>query len=566
MDGKAYYRAVRGHMLTYKALWQLHWHLFCLWLTETDRNISLSTKVESTIENFSTSSTGNNDDIQTSVNHVIEALEDENILQLIEEFDDKFSNIPNFVLWRTYMRVVETLFDFIRRNRDGDWLLHLNAFAEMLPWMTIYDHTNYAQWGPVYLVEMKCLETSHRELYQEFMSGNFVVKGKDAKFNQIPIDQATKWQNKICKISNGILGIARNDTARDKFCITWAERSFISHSTRILLDLVDDSDENISTRKDAQQSRKKFDTNTIENLKKQLIRFDVFKLPISKKGVPIPVESHNYDDQTRELKFRLIPVATNDVATDEIQENMLFSESRGKQLVSEHVRNWFVRKDVPFFDALKKNNSKTFKAMYQTKIQGKQSEQKFIKADRKLLQRLLTVSMAGRQVKIDEILQHGLSSLPLSLAKINGDMNFTSKSDMIDIVSGDIEFQHSVKIDVDVSKVCTLIDGHALVQALGKPQNCKTFGDYANAFFKAVTSKLVETVERVDILFDTYIEMSIKAAARAKRNTTKRPIRRIIDREDRQLPHVWGNFIALSENKPDLVNFLSEYAMQHARV
>ena len=310
-----------------------------MWLTETDRNTSLSTKVVSIIENFSTSKPGNNDDIQTSVNCVIEALE-ENILQSIEEFAGKFSNIPNFVLWRTYMRMVETLFDFIRANRDGDWLLHLNAFAEMLPWMTIYDHTNYAQWGPVYLAEMKCLEVSHQELYQEFMSGNFVVKGKDAKFNQVPIDQATEWQNKICKISNGIIGITRNDTARDKFCITWAERSFVSHSTKVMLDLAHDNDESISTRKDAQLSRKEFDTNTIENLRKQLIRFDVFKLPISVMGIPVPaVESHDYNDQRKELQFRLISVATNEVATDEIQENMLFAQSRGKQLLSKHVIN-----------------------------------------------------------------------------------------------------------------------------------------------------------------------------------------------------------------------------------
>ena len=66
---------------------------------------------------------------------------------------------------------------------------------------------------------MKSLETSHQELYEEFMNGNFVVKKRDGKFNQVPIDQATEWQNKICKISNGIIGITRNDTARDKFCM-----------------------------------------------------------------------------------------------------------------------------------------------------------------------------------------------------------------------------------------------------------------------------------------------------------------------------------------------------------
>ena len=173
---------------------------------------------------------------------VMEVLDEENIIKMTEEFDKEFAGIPNFVLWRTYMKMVETMLEFIRANRDGDWHLHLNSFAAMLPWMTIYDHTNYARWEPVYLAEMKGLETSHQELYEEFMNGNFVVKKRDGKFNQV--DQATEWQNKICKISNGIIGITRNDTARDKFCITWA--AFISHSTKVMLGLEDSNDENIS--------------------------------------------------------------------------------------------------------------------------------------------------------------------------------------------------------------------------------------------------------------------------------------------------------------------------------
>ena len=219
MESKAYYRAVRGHTLTYEALWQIYWTLFSSWLNETGKNPSLSTKVVGVIEEFSTR-TQDNDDVQRLVSEVMEVLDEENIIKMTEEFDKEFADIPNFVLWRTYMKMVETMLEFIRANRDGDWHLHLNSFAAMLPWMTIYDHTNYARWGPVYLAEMKGLETSHQELYEEFMNGNFVVKKRDGKFNQVPIDQATEWQNKICKISNGIIGITRNDTARDKFCIT----------------------------------------------------------------------------------------------------------------------------------------------------------------------------------------------------------------------------------------------------------------------------------------------------------------------------------------------------------
>ena len=73
----------------------------------------------------------------------------------MDEYDNNQKDTPNFFLWRTYMNMVETLLNFIRANREGNWNLHLQSFADMLLWMTVYDHTNYARWGTIYLAEMK---------------------------------------------------------------------------------------------------------------------------------------------------------------------------------------------------------------------------------------------------------------------------------------------------------------------------------------------------------------------------------------------------------------------------
>ena len=45
-----------------------------------------------------------------------------------------------------------------------DWTLHLEAFAVMLPWLTVYDHTNYAHWRYVHVVDMKLLGKKHKLL------------------------------------------------------------------------------------------------------------------------------------------------------------------------------------------------------------------------------------------------------------------------------------------------------------------------------------------------------------------------------------------------------------------
>ena len=127
--------------------------------------------------------------------------------------------------------MVEILLDFIRAERDRNWTLHLEAFAAMLPWLTIYDHTNYARWGPVYLADIK-LEKTGPEVHSEFVSRNFVVKRTNRRFDQVPTDQATEWMNRMCKMQNGIIAITRNDQARSTSLALPGQNDRASHRTQ----------------------------------------------------------------------------------------------------------------------------------------------------------------------------------------------------------------------------------------------------------------------------------------------------------------------------------------------
>ena len=148
-----------------------------------------------------------------------------------------------------YMEFVEIMIDFIRAYRIGDWKLHLQFFAKMLPWLSTYDHLNYARWT-VYYADMLSLEQSAPEVYKDFVGGNFAVKKTNGAFNQVPIDQATGWLKKLCKLSNGIIGIIKTDSAWDLFCITCRERAIISEATKYLLGMGDE-DESLTTCKDS---------------------------------------------------------------------------------------------------------------------------------------------------------------------------------------------------------------------------------------------------------------------------------------------------------------------------
>lgn len=106
---------------------------------------------------------------------------------------------------------------------------------------------------------------------------------------------------------------------------------------------------------------------------------------------------------------------------------------------------------------------------------------------------------------------------------------------------------------------CAIIDGQALVQAVGKP-NEATFGDLSDAFTSAAFSNLrkIPQCTRVDIAFHRYMKGSIKSGTRTKRAVAKsKPICRIIDDPSVPLPDNWKSFINMPENKSNLTDFLS---------
>ena len=260
-------------------------------------------------------------------------------------------------------------------------------------------------------------------------------------------------------------------------------------------------------------------------------------------------------------------IATNDVSTAAIESDLLSAQTRGVSMVQSNINKWFVEKETPFFDPLPKVKSKTFASLYKMTFAGKQNEKKTIKADRRLLQQLLTASLAGRKVDLNEVLQHELSSIPLSLAKVNGDMNSTAKAELAKFITKNEKILPNVREPHTTQRTCVLVDGHAYIQTLGKPKSCKTFEEYARVFFKSLVINVGENADRIDIVFDRYISSSIKSTTRTKRGTNKRPIRRIISRGDLPLPQTWANFISLGENKADLAKYLSDYlVVNHASI
>ena len=114
-------------------------------------------------------------------------------------------------------------------------------------------------------------------------------------------------------------------------------------------------------------------------------------------------------------------------------------------------------------------------------------------------------------------------------------------------------------------RTCVLIDDHAKIQALGKPQGCSSFGDYADTFVTSVFKHLRHTTTRVAVTFDRSLgQHSIKSSKRLKRTAKRRPVWKLIQGPEVPLPQIWSQFIALEDNKTDLATNLSTELLRKA--
>ena len=530
MKGNGWNRVVRAHKLAFEGLWRVLWPQFLQWLEEHERNTSgnwadLANTISNHLRNGEIEEArGTYQDLLLSV---------EKIQVILKDFDAAHCNEPTFAYWRQYMDLVSILLAFTRALRCGDWQLYIAAFKSMMPWFAVYDHTNYTRWGAVFIADMEQLAQTAPEVHEGFLQGDFVAKETTNSFNEVPFDLRLEHINKTGKVAGGLIGITRTETARNRWSITYNERASMAEDTRTLFGLEHDDGDDEVTHKDCLPSRLKRDYLDVMKLVEQFERYDAFH------------QDNPYD---------LVTLTTGDVATKEIQQDLTDAHGTGKQMVADFVSNRLVTRNTYFHDTLAKRKSKTFSTLYTNLDKSKLLKSSVVKADREVFQRIIVSMESGREVNLNHLLQKELCAVPLSLATADSALRSTNKAELAAILEVDAK---ETQLTSSNLQTCLIIDGMALVRAMGKPPNATTFDDYAAEYRKRVQSNLHDNTTRVDVVFDQYLQHSIKSGTRVKRNTTLRKIRTFINSWNVKLPDRWSSFIEMDDNKANLAQFLS---------
>ena len=523
MVGTSYIKGIRVHKITLQALWRI---LLPQLVSFMDDN---NPDMKDMVFNMKNGPT----------EELISLLASKEFESVMQAFITANTN-PNFMFWWGYMQMVRILLLFTRAQRDGIWDLHLYAFQQMLPYFMYYNHINYARWGTIYLKEMHQLP---QEVKQEFEAGNFVVKRSSLRFNQVDPDQSQEWLGCIGKKGGGIIGITRTNSALSRWALSFSLRSQLAYDTKIVFGLAghDDHVHNETTK-----GRMKLDSRDEDALLSVLQSFGLFsdKLP-----------------QT------LQNIANKDLATQDVEEDLLTAAQKGQDQLDAFVEERLLpteERRVGFWDRLQQNKYLTFATIYEVKQSDVKSiKAKTIKADRNIFQRLITAYEAGRPVNLNNIMTHELFVVLLSLAETNGQLRSGSKAILANILTAGIPCPNSFEATDLKGEAMLVIDGQALVIAIGKPHAAKTFGDLSDIFVESVLQSGTH-FPRIDVLFDRYYEHSIKSGTRKRRGKGLMPIRRPIESRDVPLPAKWENFIAHEENKADLANFLSQQLILRA--
>lgn len=192
LNGHAYARAVRGHLLVHLALSQIILSSFSV----DDNEIELIKEI-----------------LTFDGENILSELNSDEFKSLHQKFLDHVEKLrengPTAKLWLQYFDAVTIMKQFIESERSGKWDLHLQSVRRMLPYFHASGHFLYAKSCHLYLQDMYNLETEMDVIeYDKFTNESYFTVRRSEKFwggvwtdmciEQIPInalDEDERWFN-----------------------------------------------------------------------------------------------------------------------------------------------------------------------------------------------------------------------------------------------------------------------------------------------------------------------------------------------------------------------------------
>ena len=433
---------------------------------------------------------------------------------------------PQFDYWLKTLSLEIILLLYIRAIREGNFQLYIESLTKIVPWMFSLDHIHYSRWLPVHIRDMLSLSEKHPEIFEEFHAGKFVVHKTSNKFSAMAIDQCHEQNNATVKESGGAIGLTSNPSALRRWMVAGPEVA------RVVTEF-----EHFATGRQDDQAHLHHDQRP--GVQTAFAK-DVSALAAAFRELGNPFLEKSQD---------LLVLDTRDIADTSVIESVRKVEALGEEQYQVFVKERLDKCEKPITEVITKNKLPLFRNQ---SVRCHSSRQKMqitsLKNDCSLFSRLY-ISCQTRDGDLDRFFTHENQATPPSLS-VGGKIRSTTKSDLLQCFDLK-EKQYLPPVDAK------FLDGAAVVQML-PPGLSKTFQDYATKVFLPYVSNHLQTVSRIDIVWDVYLKESLKSTTREKRGKGVR--RRVAPTT--VLPPKWSDFLHVAENKTDLFQFLSEQVIR----
>lgn len=503
---------------------------------------------------------GESHKIESICDDILIILEDLDVLAKLKAFEVKESQEkPTLKIALQYTEMVDTMLLFIRSVRTADWELHLATLEEFVKYFFALGLINYASMIAWYLADIKLLETKHPDLWTEFYSGNWVVNKTTVPFCSLGTDEALEHENKKMKVLGGVVNITQRKQALTRFFLTSPELSRLSTEAKDMLGITNRKRSKHHHLTASQEKRQKEDAQQMYNY-------------IMASTNPV-----TYDGQ------ELINISTKLVFDENIQKDMSTMVEKGQELYCVFKEERIQSEKCNFWAPMKKEKLKLCKHANKV-VKTKLSDTVItLKADRSLFTRLLIISRSRIDINLQDcISKYEFSAVPRSLFNLDGTMLFSSnKSNLMKLIE---EQQHLYTLNVTHFPLGTsdrsphieqikptsnsysvaVLDGMAELQVLHKPAHVKTCNDLANVFNRKIEFYLLK-YDETHLVFDTYLECSLKNSMRRKRAGKAMPVEYKITDSTNIQKVTMRSLLSHDKNKDELTAYLAKKTILHAQ-
>ena len=470
---------------------------------------------------------------------------------------EQCSKSPTFFYWDLIIRLQTLAFMFVRSIRQRNLNLYISTLEKLTPLSFSLDSMNYSRWVPIHIRDLKSLPENIKEQFNE---GNFTVTKTRRKFSSIAIDHSHEQSNKIIKGSGGAVGLFQSHQQHVQWLLTRPQiaqllleferrlpnSSLLNDSIDIDNDGDDNDDgagdvgvDNVELSKISPQHHHEFTPSFQKKFKRNA---EQLLGKILAYGNPFSIDTNE-----------LLKLTNQDSFHPSVKTSITNLEKNGQEQYDAFVRDVLQDSKKSIHEPISKNNYNLMSTPVKKTNSTASTKVQLLKHNNEIFSQLVAI-LQQRKVSLLKVFSFELHSFSPSISNF-GDLHHSSdKGELLSLLKSPC---HNSPEDLAEFRpdASVILDGEMLPEHF-PPKKSMTFREYAEMLGKEILSAYFFIFGRIDIVFNTFVEGSVKTAVRKKQNC-KQVIRRHVAPTN-LCPDNWKSFLKDPINRKQLNIVLAE--------